>query len=105
MRGPQHYTGGRLRAEFRGRLDARDKAGDDSQPRDELAYRQHSAIREKEQASRRAGPILGPKIHMPQIVTSKVRSADTRRNLRGEFTASAATLQINPRLARRIRAM
>ena len=89
MRGPQHYTGGTLRAEFRGRLDARDKAGDDSQPRDELAYRQHSAIREKEQASRRAGPILGPKIHMPQIVTSKVRSADTRRNS-GQFTLPAA---------------
>jgi hypothetical protein len=89
MRGPQHYTGGRLRAELRGRLDAGDKAGDDSQPRDEPVYGQHSAIREKEQASRRAGPVLGPKIHMPQIVTFKVRSADTRRNS-GQFTLPAA---------------
>jgi len=89
MREPQHYTGRRLRAGLRGRLDAGDKAGDDSQPRDELAYGQHSAIREKEQDSRRAGPILGPKIDMPQIATSKVRSADTRRNS-GQFTLPAA---------------
>jgi hypothetical protein len=92
MRGPQHYAGGMLRGEFRGRLGAGDQPGDGSQPGDGLAYGQHRAMREKEGTSRRARPILGPKIHMPQIVTSKVRSADTRRNSR-QFTVPAADPQ------------
>jgi hypothetical protein len=88
-KGPQHCTGGMLRKECRGRPGAGDQPGDGSQPRDGLTYGQHRAIREKEHTCRRARPILGPKIHMPQIVTSKVRSADTRRNSR-QFTLPAA---------------
>ena len=94
MRGPQHYAEGLLGENFRGKLGAGEQPGDGSQPRDGLAYGQHRVMREKEKegTSGRTRPIPGPKIHMPQIATSKVRSADTRRNSR-QSTLPAADPQ------------
>ena len=93
MRGSRRYPAvGVPRRGLRGRLGASDQPGDGSQPRDGLGYGQHRAIQKKGHTSRRARPILGPKIHMPQIVTSKGAIRGHTAEL-GQFTPSAASPQ------------
>jgi hypothetical protein len=69
VRGSQRNPGA-CWEEFRGRLGPRDEPGGNGQPGNGPAYGQPCAMRKKKQASRRGRPIPGPKIHMPQIVTS-----------------------------------